>query len=189
MVFSGAVILFGAPIFLLIALAVILDSGRPVFYSQRRVGKGFRPFLLHKFRSMTVNSRGPTITVSGDRRITIVGSFLRATKLDELPQFWNVLRGEMSLVGPRPELPEFVALFPERYEMVLQVQPGITDLASIEFRDEGAILARSADPQSEYVRTILPAKLDLAEEYIRRQSLWLDVELLWKTFVVVAGRR
>ncbi len=182
---SSSVLLLGAPVFGILAICVVVDSGRPVFFRQLRIGRGGRAFQVWKFRSMTPSAGAP-ITVGGDQRITRIGKILRATKLDELPQFWNVFRGEMSLVGPRPELPEYVELFKEQYQRVLQVRPGITDLASIQYRDEEGILARSAEPCLDYVRTILPAKLELAEEYIRRQTLWLDIQILVKTVLAVA---
>jgi lipopolysaccharide/colanic/teichoic acid biosynthesis glycosyltransferase len=124
---------------------------------------------------------GPQVTVTGDDRITRVGKVLRLTKLDELPQFWNVLCGDMSLVGPRPEVPEYVDLFRERYRTVLTVRPGITDLASIHFRNEEEILSRSVEPFREYSEHILPAKLDLAEEYIRTHTLLGDISILFRT--------
>jgi lipopolysaccharide/colanic/teichoic acid biosynthesis glycosyltransferase len=186
---SSLVLLLGAPVFGLLGVCVILDSGRPIFFKQLRVGRGGRNFWLWKFRSMRMSSAGPSITVAGDRRVTRIGRILRASKLDELPQFWNVFRGDMSLVGPRPEVSEFVEIFRERYERVLTVRPGMTDLASIQYRDEEGILAQSDNPQAEYVRKILPAKLDLAEDYIRRQSFWLDAKILLKTFWAVIPRR
>lgn len=184
-VVSAIVLLVGIPFFALVAIAVMLESGRPVLYAQWRVGRNLKPFRLYKFRSMRNGSTGPSITVSGDGRITRIGRVLRNTKLDEFPQFWNVLLGDMSLVGPRPEVPAYVDLYRERYQRVLTVQPGITDLASIQFRHEERLLAECADPVREYARTILPAKLDLAEEYVRRRSLRLDAEILWRTLQAV----
>ena len=171
------------PVFAVLALAIWFDSGLPVFYAQRRVGRGFETFSIRKFRTMRNNIFGPPITAEGDRRVTRVGKFLRATKLDELPQLWNVLWGDMSLVGPRPELPEYVELFRERYEKILTVPPGITDLASIQFRDEEAVLGRSAEPLREYVARVLPAKMDLADEYLRKRSLRFDISILLRTFL------
>ena len=133
---------------------------------------------------MTVSSEGPLITVGGDTRVTRVGKFLRATKLDELPQFWNVLTGDMSLVGPRPELPEYVEMFRTRYQHILSVRPGITDIASIRFRDEEKLLAQSPEPLREYVERVLPVKLDLADEYLQKRSLRLDLQILVKTLLV-----
>ena len=169
------------PVLALIAVAVVIDSGFPVFYGQQRVGRRFGRFCIWKFRLMRVTSGGPQITVAGDARVTRVGRFLRATKLDELPQFWNVLRGDMSMVGPRPEVEEYVKLFEERFRPILEVRPGITDLASIEYRDEEAVLAASADPQECYRREILPAKLALAEEYVAKRTLGLDFLILART--------
>jgi len=171
------------PVLAVLALAIWFDSGLPVFYTQRRVGRGFETFSIRKFRTMRNNISGPPITAKGDRRVTGVGKFLRATKLDELPQLWNILRGDMSLVGPRPELPEYVELFRERYEKILTVPPGITDLASIQFRDEEAVLGRSAEPLREYVARVLPAKMDLADEYLRKRSLRFDISILLRTFL------
>ncbi len=182
---AGLVIL--APLMALIALAVALDSGFPVCFAQVRMGRGFRPFRLWKFRTMRNGVPGPRVTVAGDPRVTRVGRWLRRTKLDELPQLWNVLRGDMSLVGPRPELPEYVAKFRERYERILTVRPGLTDLASIRFRNEEEALARSPDPLLSYEAEILPAKLELAEQYVLRKSLWLDLSILWRTIRALLG--
>lgn len=184
---SAAVLVLFSPVLLLIAIAIVADSGLPVFYSQDRVGHNFHRFRIFKFRSMRSSLDGPKITVAGDARVTPVGRILRFTKLDELPQFWNVLRGEMSLVGPRPEVSEYVELFRERYGTVLSVKPGITDLASLQYRDEERVLARSIDPRLEYIRTILPAKLDLAEDYVRRQSTWLDIKIMVRTILALVG--
>jgi lipopolysaccharide/colanic/teichoic acid biosynthesis glycosyltransferase len=128
------------------------------------------------------------ITVSGDQRITQFGKFLRAAKLDELPQFWNVLKGDMSLVGPRPELPQYVQMCEGRYRHILSVRPGMSDLASIRFRNEEQLLAASAAPLAEYTRTVLPAKLDLAEEYIRNRSFLLDAGILFETLLAIIGK-
>lgn len=170
-----------APVLAAIAVGVLVDSGRPVLFRQERVGRGFRRFRMYKFRTMANGARGPGITVAGDRRVTRLGRVLRATKLDELPQLWNVLKGEMSLVGPRPELPEYVERFRERYERILTVRPGITDLASVRFRSEEQWLARHEEPLRAYAEEVLPAKLELAEEYVERRSLWLDVRILART--------
>ena len=181
---SGLALLVGLPLLIAIAVAVAIDSGLPVLYRQRRVGLGFRQFHLLKFRSMVASEGGPRITVSGDSRVTRVGRLLRTTKLDELPQFWNVLAGDMSLVGPRPEVPEYVAMFRTRYQHILSVRPGITDIASIRFRDEEELLAQSPEPVREYVERVLPVKLDLADEYLRKRSLCLDLQILAKTLLV-----
>jgi lipopolysaccharide/colanic/teichoic acid biosynthesis glycosyltransferase len=181
---SGLALLVGLPLLIAIAVAVAIDSGLPVLYRQRRVGLGFRQFHLLKFRSMVASEGGPRITVSGDSRVTPVGRFLRATKLDELPQFWNVLTGDMSLVGPRPEVPEYVEMFRTRYQHILSIRPGITDIASIRFRHEEKLLAQSPEPLREYVERVLPVKLDLADEYLQKRSLRLDLLILVKTLLV-----
>lgn len=184
-VLSMLALLVMSPIFIIAAFAVWADSGRPVLFRHRRVGLGFRPFDILKFRTMKVQAGGPAITVAGDARITRVGKLLRATKLDELPQFWNVLIGDMSLVGPRPEAPEYVDMFQGRYQRILKVRPGITDIASIRFRDEEKLLANGPEPLREYVQSILPLKLDLADEYIRTRSLRLDCLILFKTLLAI----
>jgi lipopolysaccharide/colanic/teichoic acid biosynthesis glycosyltransferase len=176
-----------APVLLLVALLIRLDSSGPVFFRQERIGKNFRPFFIYKFRTMVQDAprRGGPITFGADPRITRVGRVLRRAKLDEFPQLINVIRGEMSLVGPRPEVRSYVELFREDYKEILQVLPGITDLASLKYRDEAEILARAANPEEEYLRTILPDKITLAKEYVRRASLFLDVSLILKTLTKV----
>lgn len=180
-----------APLLLLIAVLIKLDSPGPVMFRQERVGRFGRPFRIHKFRTMRHEpaAQGPQITVGADRRITRVGGFLRASKLDELPQLLDVWLGDMSLVGPRPEVPRYVAHYPAGLrEKVLSVRPGITDIASIEYRDESAVLARAADPEHAYVNEVLPHKLALAARYVERSSLWLDVWLIWRTVVAIVRR-
>jgi len=185
----GLVVL--APLFAAIAVAIKLDTPGPVFYRQQRVGRHGVPFHIHKFRTMTHRPAGggPELTVAGDARITRSGQWLRRSKLDELAQLIDVLQGTMSLVGPRPEVPRYVALYPETVRAkVLAVRPGITDIASIEYRDENALLARAADPEREYVQVVLPAKLRLAERYVDQASLGLDLRLLWRTAAVLWRR-
>jgi lipopolysaccharide/colanic/teichoic acid biosynthesis glycosyltransferase len=179
-------LLFMSPILAAIVLAVWLDSGYPILFRQERVGLSFRRFRILKFRTMRVRNSGPAVTVAGDDRITPVGKFLRRTKLDELPQLWNVLRGDMSLVGPRPEIPAYVELFTERYRRVLTVRPGITDLASIAFRREEEVLSRSEDPLKEYAERVLPAKLGLAEEYVSNHTVLGDIAILFRTVAAIA---
>jgi lipopolysaccharide/colanic/teichoic acid biosynthesis glycosyltransferase len=176
------------PSLLLIALAVKLDSPGPVFFRQERVGRFGRPFRIHKFRTMRHDPQGagPQITVGGDARITRVGRVLRQGKLDELPQLIDVWLGTMSLVGPRPEVPRYVAHYPPALrEKVLSVRPGITDIASIEYRDESAVLARAADPEHAYLHEVLPHKLALAAQYVDQASVWADVKLIVRTIVVI----
>lgn len=171
-----------APVLLLTALAVKLDSPGPVFFRQERVGRHGRPFCIHKFRTMAAGAPGPQLTVGADPRITRVGAVLRHYRLDELPQFIDVLFGHMSLVGPRPEVPRYVALYPEDIKRrVLAVRPGITDPASLEFVDEGTLLAQAADPEREYVEVILPRKLQRAADYAARATLWSDLGIIGRT--------
>jgi lipopolysaccharide/colanic/teichoic acid biosynthesis glycosyltransferase len=177
------------PLFLLVALFIKLDSHGPVFFRQERVGKRFRPFYIYKFRTMTYDpSRsGRPLTVGSDPRITRIGRFLRKTKIDELPQLINVLKGDMSLVGPRPELRKFVELFRSDYEEILKVRPGITDLASLKYEDEAKLIGQFKSPEDEYVRSILPDKITLAKEYIDRSSLFFDLRLIFRTLPKLFG--
>ena len=172
-----------SPLFALISLAVYLDSGGPVFFRQPRVGRGGRRFLLWKFRTMVVDAdrRGGELTVGRDPRITRVGNVLRASKLDELPQLVNVVRGEMSLVGPRPEVPRYVALYDESERAVLHLTPGITDPASIVYRHEAELLGRSADPERTYREKVMKHKIEINLAYARRASLWSDFGVLLRT--------
>lgn len=178
-----------APLMALVAVLIKLDSHGPVFFKQERMGKEFRPFLIYKFRTMVHNapSRGSSITVGADGRITRVGRVLRKTKIDELPQLINVVKGEMSLVGPRPEVPKYVELFRQDYESILKVAPGITDLASVKYRDEAALLAGANNPEEEYIRRVLPDKIRLAKEYTSRSCFWYDLRLIFRTFHAVLG--
>lgn len=179
---SALGLLLLAPVLLLLALWVKLDSPGPVFFRQERVGRFGRPFFIHKFRTMRVDNAGLQITVGVDPRITRAGRVLRAAKLDELPQLWDVLRGAMSLVGPRPEVPRYVALYPPQLrEIVLSVRPGITDPASLSFRNESELLAAAADPEREYVEVVMPTKLRLAAAYVRRATLRSDLRVILAT--------
>ena len=183
---ASLALLFFAPWMVLIALVVKLDSHGPVFFRQQRVGRGGVPFRIHKFRTMRVDADagglGRQITVGADRRITRAGRFLRRTKLDELPQLFDVIAGTMSLVGPRPEVPRYVALYPDDLRRkVLSVRPGITDPASIAYRDENALLAAAADPERVYVEEVMPAKLRHAVRYVETMSLATDLRLIGQT--------
>lgn len=182
---TGLVIL--APFFVFIALLIKITSQGPVFYLQERVGLNGSPFKLFKFRTMRIKAdQGHAITVGNrDPRITTVGYLLRKFKLDELPQLINVVKGEMSLVGPRPELRKFVDLYNDRQRTVLTVRPGITDYASIEFRNENALLEGKPDPIGYYVSDIMPAKLELNLRYLREQSLWVDLQIILKTVFLI----
>ena len=172
-----------SPLLLLAAALIKLDSRGAVFFKQERIGRGFRPFLIYKLRTMVEHAPqlGPDITVGEDPRITRVGRLLRRTKIDEVPQLLNVVKGDMSLVGPRPELPEYVQAFHQQYEEILSVRPGITDLASLKFIDEASLLARASDPELIYREYVLPQKLVLARQYVREHSLRLDAMLLVRT--------
>lgn len=188
LVFSFVGLALLAPLLALIMVWIKLDSHGPVFFRQERVGMDGRLFRIHKFRTMVVDAetRGPQLTVGADRRITRSGRFLRKYKLDELPQLIDVLLGDMSLVGPRPEVPRYVAQYPEGLrDLVLSVRPGITDLASIEFSDENALLHGVADPEKEYVEKILPVKLQYCRRYVEQRSLWLDVRIIGRTMAKV----
>lgn len=187
---AGFGLLLLSPLMLLIAVGVRLDSPGPVFFRQERVGRAGRLFRIHKFRTMRADAAGPQITVGDDLRITRVGRLLRRTKLDELPQLIDVLAGTMSLVGPRPEVPRYVALYPPATrEKVLSVQPGITDIASIEFRSEAELLARAEDPERAYVEVVMPRKLALAEAYVEQASLATDLRLIARTLYTLFLRR
>jgi lipopolysaccharide/colanic/teichoic acid biosynthesis glycosyltransferase len=176
-----------APLLLLIALWVKLDSRGPVLYRQQRVGRAGRLFTIYKFRTMAVRTTdGPQLTVGADPRVTRAGRFLRHYKLDEVPQLWNVLEGSMSLVGPRPEVPRYVDCYPPaQRRVVLSVAPGMTDWAAIRYKDENAILARSADPERAYLEAVLPVKLDYYVRYVHERSFWGDVRILAHTFAAI----
>ncbi|MBL3526116.1 MAG: sugar transferase [gamma proteobacterium endosymbiont of Lamellibrachia anaximandri] len=178
------------PLMAVIALWVRLDSPGPVLFRQQRAGRDGVSFALLKFRSMRVDAEklGPKVTVGADPRITRSGQFLRKSKLDELPQLFNVVMGQMSLVGPRPEVPEYVAHYPaEIHDKVFSVPPGITDLASIEFRNENAMLEGADDPVATYLNEIMPIKLDYYVSYVEQRSLWLDLKIIFRTFWAVVS--
>lgn len=178
-----------SPVLAAIALWVKLDSPGPVFFRQVRVGRFGAPFRIHKFRTMAHESAGLPLTVGNDPRITRCGAFLRRTKLDELAQLIDVVQGTMSLVGPRPEVPRYVALYPPGLrEKVLSVRPGITDLASLAYRDENALLSRAADPEREYTEVVMPAKLKIAAEYVDHASVAGDLRVLGLTLKTLLTR-
>ena len=180
---TGLIVL--SPALLAIASLVRVSSRGPALFRQERIGRAGMPFRLLKFRTMVVGERGPQVTAAGDKRVTSLGRILRHYKLDELPQLINVLRGDMSLVGPRPEVRRYVERFASDYERILRVRPGITDFAAIEFRDEEAILAKATDPEREYVESILPTKIRLYDKYLNRMSLMTDLAILTRTFLSV----
>lgn len=182
---AGLVLL--APLFALIALSIKLDSTGPIFFRQPRVGRWGKPFDIFKFRTMHIQT-GETrqLTVGDDCRITRVGRFLRHYKLDELPQLINVLHGTMSLVGPRPEVPRYVACYPPDVRaIVLSVAPGITDWASILYYEESALLGHAVDPEKAYINTVLPIKLSYYVRYVHERSFWTDLQIICKTLVAI----
>ena len=185
----GLVVLM--PLLALVALVIKLDSHGPILFKQERIGKGFRPFLIYKFRTMVKDAPalGSPITFGNDSRITRAGRFLRKVKLDELPQLINVLKGDMSFVGPRPEVHQYVEIYRGDYAEILSVRPGITDLASLKYRDEAAILGQSETSEAEYVGRVLPDKIKLAKEYIHRSSLIFDLSVIWRTVFKIFDSR
>jgi lipopolysaccharide/colanic/teichoic acid biosynthesis glycosyltransferase len=179
-------LILASPLLAISAIAIKLDSNGPVLFRQQRVGQNFKLFEIYKFRTMykTEPVQGALLTHRRDPRITKVGSFLRRWKIDELPQLFNVLKGDMSLVGPRPEVPKYVEMFRAEYADILTVRPGLTDPASIQFMDESKFLAGEDDPELQYVKVILPRKLNIARGYVASRSLTTDLRLvvltLWK---------
>jgi lipopolysaccharide/colanic/teichoic acid biosynthesis glycosyltransferase len=182
---SSAGLLVLAPLLAVIALAVKASSPGSVLFRQERVGRKGRPFLILKFRSMRMGIAGPLVTAGGDSRITRLGKVLRRTKMDELPQLWNVLVGDMSLVGPRPEVRRYVDAFPEDYRAILSIRPGLTDYASVEYRDEESILAGYSDPDAAYLSVVLPAKIRLYHRYLRHMSFRTDLSLILQTLAKI----
>lgn len=183
---AGLVVL--SPVLLAIAAALkLLDPG-PVLFSQARAGRGGKPFKIYKFRTMRAGGGGSPLTSGGDSRVTPLGRVLRKTKLDELPQLFNVLRGDMSVVGPRPEVPRYVELFKSDYEHILSVKPGITDYASVKYRDEEAVLAGYRDPEEGYVTKVLPDKIALYRRYIDEIGFATDLRIILATAAKVLGR-
>ncbi|CAN5379059.1 sugar transferase [soil metagenome] len=179
------------PLFLIIALIIKTDSTGPVFYQQERIGRNKIPFFIYKFRTMfTGASKSGLLTVGGrDPRVTKSGYLLRKYKLDELPQLLNVIQGEMSLVGPRPEVQKYVDLYSPEQLQILLVKPGITDYASLEYSNENEILALSSDPESTYIREIMPAKLKLNLKYIKEKGINTDIKIILMTIrKVITGR-
>jgi lipopolysaccharide/colanic/teichoic acid biosynthesis glycosyltransferase len=180
-----------SPLLLAVSAAIKVDSDGPVFFRQERVGRGFRRFRIFKFRTMVANRPDPglPLTVGHDSRVTRVGRFLRHSKLDELPQLINVLKGEMSLVGPRPEVPRYVEHFRDDYVEILRFRPGITDPAALTFIDETALLGRSPDPELLYRSYILPEKLKIGKAYAREASLATDLAVILRTLARLARSR
>jgi len=182
-------ILVLSPLFLVVAASIVLDSRGGVFFIQTRIGKNFKPFGLYKFRTMRpfAEREGKLTVGSNDPRITRVGSVLRKYKIDELPQLFNVLVGDMNLVGPRPEVAEYVEQYTEEQRKVLSVKPGITDYASLLYFNENEVLAKSSNPKETYLKEIMPAKLRLNLEYIERRSFREDLRIIFKTIGKIFG--
>jgi lipopolysaccharide/colanic/teichoic acid biosynthesis glycosyltransferase len=181
MMCAAAGLLLLAPVLAAMALVILLSDGRPVLFSQTRTGQYGSQFRIWKFRTMRAGAAGRGITAAGDNRVTPTGALMRKFKLDELPQLFNVLRGDMSLVGPRPEVPEYVDERSRIWQAVLQVPPGITDVATLVYRNEEALLGGAGDPDRFYRETLLPAKLCLSLAYMSTRSWWRDLRLIWLT--------
>jgi len=187
-IFSLFAFVIFSPLFLLISILIIIETGFPVIYKQKRWGKSCKNFILYKFRSMIkdADKKGALVTAGHDPRITKVGKFLRKTKLDELPQFFNVLIGDMSIVGPRPEVEKYAKYYKEDFEYILsRVKPGITDESSIQFRNEEKLLANNDNYEYIYINELLPKKLELAKKYANNNNLLIDFLILLKTAFVV----
>jgi lipopolysaccharide/colanic/teichoic acid biosynthesis glycosyltransferase len=185
--FSSFILLCFLPFGLIISFLIAFSSPGGIFYRQERIGKGGIPFFILKFRSMRTDSdtKGKLTVGMRDPRITSIGFFIRKYKLDEFPQFVNVLKGEMSVVGPRPEVKEYVDLYNEDQRKVLQVKPGITDYASLYYFKENELLAQSIDPQKTYIEEIMPAKLKLNEKYLENPTVFHDLKIIFKTFAKI----
>lgn len=187
-VVSGLVLIVAAPIVVVAACAIWVTTRDSPIFRQTRVGRDFRPFQILKLRTMRRDEDGALITAGGDPRLTRIGAMLRRTKLDEIPQLVNVLKGDMSLVGPRPEVPLYVDRFRDDYAVILEVRPGITDRASLKYRNEAELLAAAPDPEALYVDRILPDKIRLAKQYVAGRSMREDLGILWATARVVFAR-
>jgi lipopolysaccharide/colanic/teichoic acid biosynthesis glycosyltransferase len=179
---SATCLILFSPVLIFLSIWIILDSRGGVFYKQVRVGKNGKEFKLLKFRSMRPNSdQAGQLTIGNDNRITKVGKFIRRTKLDELPQLINIIKGEMSVVGPRPEVPKYVQMYTPEQRKVLQALPGLTDYASIQFINEQSILGAASDPEKTYITEVMPQKLALNLQYITDRTFFLDIKLIFKT--------
>lgn len=184
------VLTIGFPFGLLIALCIFVDSRGKVIYKQSRVGRNNVDFQLYKFRTMcTEADKGSQITIgANDARITHIGAFLRKFKIDEFPQFLNILKGEMSVVGPRPEVRKYVEMYTPEQMRVLSVRPGLTDYASIRYVNENELLAKSENPEQTYIQEIMPDKLALNLQYIEEQSIWVDMKIMWQTLLAIVRK-
>jgi len=181
--FSFIGLLMLLPLFTVVPILIKLDGTGPIFFKQERVGRNFKRFAIYKFRTMVEDApkKGLLITSSGDKRVTNVGKILRRLKIDELPQLINVLKGDMSLVGPRPEVEKYVELYKKDYSEILKVRPGITDTSSIAYSNEEDVLRKWADPELYYMNVVLPEKIRLSQEYLKQHSCCQDMKLIFKT--------
>ncbi len=188
---SSSVLVLFSPFWLIISLAILLDSKGGIFFRQQRVGRHGELFWLYKFRTMRPESeKKGQLTVGKDKRITKVGEFLRKYKLDEIPQLLNIIKGEMSVVGPRPEVPKYVALYTEEQRKVLQMRPGLTDYASLEYINEAEILGRSDNPERTYIEELMPRKLELNLKYIADfEGIQTDLKLIFNTIAKIVRNR
>ncbi|MBM78676.1 MAG: glycosyl transferase [Crocinitomicaceae bacterium] len=182
---SVVVLIIFSPLFIIVGIFISLESKGGVFFSQERIGKNLVPFKILKFRTMKLNSEseGKLTVGSKDNRITKVGYRLRKYKIDELPQFINVLKGEMSIVGPRPEVNKYVELYNQEQKEVLSIKPGITDYASLEYFEENKLLGESSNPEETYINEIMPKKLEINLKYVKKHSFFTDLNIIWKTFL------
>ena len=182
---SVVVLIVFSPLFIIVGIFISLESKGGVFFSQERIGENLVPFKILKFRTMKLNSEseGKLTVGSKDNRITKVGYRLRKYKIDELPQFINVLKGEMSIVGPRPEVNKYVELYNQEQKEVLSIKPGITDYASLEYFEENKLLGESSNPEETYINEIMPKKLEINLKYVKKHSFLTDLNIIWKTFL------
>lgn len=190
LIFSALGLTILSPIILVISILVKFDSHGSVFFKQIRIGLYGKEFKIYKFRTMVIDaeSQGIKLTVGQDSRVTQLGKFLRKYKLDEIPQLINVLKGEMSFVGPRPVVPDFVMLYDDDQLQILNVRPGITDYASINFKNESELLAMSDEPERFYIEHIMPLKIELSKQYIDNNNLWLDIKLIFATVFAIINK-
>jgi lipopolysaccharide/colanic/teichoic acid biosynthesis glycosyltransferase len=180
-----------SPVLLLISLAVKCSSPGPIFFRQKRVGQKGRLFILYKFRTMNPANQGPQVTAKGDPRITGIGNILRKTKMDELPELWNIFRGDLSLVGPRPEVPRYVDLKAPLWQKILETCPGLTDPVTLKLRNEEELLAQVEGDQEEfYLKILQPLKLKGYNDYLENRNMWTDIKVLWQSLlaVILPGR-
>lgn len=190
-IISSFLLLIFLPLFVFIALLVQFSSKGGVFYTQKRVGQGGKPFGMFKFRTMYVDADKKSLLTIGDHdpRVTVVGFYLRKYKIDELPQLFNVWLGTMSLVGPRPEVSRYTDLYTDEQRQILNVKPGITDYASIEYADESELLAQAADPEKEYIEQIMPRKIALNQRYIAEQGVFVDIKIILLTLLKIVRKK